>query len=134
MKNYISSSNNQKKIINKCNSYISNKKNMLFDNTQKFLNKDIEDVTKINIINKNVPNFIEQKNNNNKENTKARPPKLLYLDKRINKIKNKMINSEYISNIHQTEIKNNIKIERTIFFLLLKITILKMKTKKIDLI
>jgi hypothetical protein len=29
MKNYISSSNNQKKLINKCNSYISNKKNML---------------------------------------------------------------------------------------------------------
>ena len=130
MKNYISSSNNQKKIINKCNSYISNKKNMLFDNTQKFLNKDIEDVAKINIINKNVPNFIEQKNNNNKENTKARPPKLLYLDKRINKIKNKMINSEYNSNIHQTKIKNNIKIERTIFFSFIKNNNIKNENEK----
>ena len=130
MKNYISSSNNQKKIINKCNSYISNKKNMLFDNTQKFLNKDIEDVAKINIINKNVPNFIEQKNNNNKENTKARPPKLLYLDKRINKIKNKMINSEYNNNIHQTEIKNNIKIERTIFFSFIKNNNIKNENEK----
>ena len=130
MKNYISSSNNQKKIINKCNSYMSNKKNMLFDNTQKFLNKDIEDVAKINIINKNVPNFIEQKNNNNKENTKARPPKLLYLDKRINKIKNKMINSEYNNNIHQTEIKNNIKIERTIFFSFIKNNNIKNENEK----
>ena len=103
---------------------------MLFDNTQKYLNKDIEDKAKLNSINKNVPNFIEQKNNNNKENTKARPPKLLYLDKRINKIKNKMINSEYNNNIHQTEIKNNIKIERTIFFSFIKNNNIKNENEK----
>ena len=48
MNNYISSSNNQKKIINKCNSYISNKKTINLDNTQKIMNKDIDIGTKIN--------------------------------------------------------------------------------------
>jgi len=133
MKNYISSSNNQKKTINKCNSYISNKKNMLFDNSQKFSNKDIEEDIKINNINKNLSKFIEQKNNNIKEKSQTRQPKLLYLDKRINKIKNKMINNEYNNNIHQTEIKNNIKIERAIFFSFIKNKNIKKENEKDDL-
>ena len=130
MKNYISSSNNQKKLINKCNSYISNKKNMLLDNTQKFLNKEIEFKTKIDNIDKNQSNFIDSKNINNKGKSKTRQPKSLYLDKRINKIKNKMINNEYNNNINQTEIKNNIKIERTIFFSFIKKNDIKKENEK----
>ena len=130
MKNYISSSNNQKKLINKCNSYISNKKNMLLDNTQKFLNKEIEVKTKIDNIDKNQSNFIDSKNINNKGKSKTRQPKSLYLDKRINKIKNKMINNEYNNNINQTEIKNNIKIERNIFFYFIKKNDIKKENEK----
>jgi hypothetical protein len=129
MKNYISSSNNQKKLINKCNSYISNKKNMLLDNTQKFLNKEMEVKTKIDNIDKNQSNFIDSKNIN-KEKIKTRQPKSLYLDKRINKIKNKMINNEYNNNINQSEIKNNIKIERTIFFSFIKKNDIKKENEK----
>ena len=122
MNNYISSSNNQKKIINKCNSYISNKKTINLDNTQKIMNKDIDIGTKINNNIKQTKIF-ESKDINNKEKNKSRQPKLLYLDKRINKIKNKMINNEYISNINQTEInliKNNLQTERIIFFSFIK--------------
>ena len=122
MNNYISSSNNQKKIINKCNSYISNKKTINLDNTQKIMNKDIDIGTKINNNIKQTKIF-ESKDINNKEKNKSRQPKLLYLDKRINKIKNKMINNEYNNNINQTEInliKNNLQIERIIFFSFIK--------------
>ena len=122
MNNYISSSNNQKKIINKCNSYISNKKTINLDNTQKIMNKDIDIGTKINN-NIKQTKILESKDINNKEKNKSRQPKLLYLDKRINKIKNKMINNEYISNINQTEInliKNNLQTERIIFFSFIK--------------
>ena len=122
MNNYISSSNNQKKIINKCNSYISNKKTINLDNTQKIMNKDIDIGTKINNNIKQTKIF-ESKDIYNKEKNKSRQPKLLYLDKRINKIKNKMINNEYISNINQTEInliKNNLQTERIIFFSFIK--------------
>ena len=122
MNNYISSSNNQKKIINKCNSYISNKKTINLDNTQKIMNKDIDIGTKINNNIKQTKIF-ESKDINNKEKNKSRQPKLLYLDKRINKIKNKMINNEYNNNINQTEInliKNNLQTERIIFFSFIK--------------
>ena len=122
MNNYISSSNNQKKIINKCNSYISNKKTINLDNTQKIMNKDIDIGTKINNNIKQTKIF-ESKDIYNKEKNKSRQPKLLYLDKRINKIKNKMINNEYNNNINQTEInliKNNLQTERIIFFSFIK--------------
>ena len=122
MNNYISSSNNQKKIINKCNSYISNKKTINLDNTQKIMNKDKDIGTKINNNIKQTKIF-ESKDINNKEKNKSRQPKLLYLDKRINKIKNKMINNEYNNNINQTEInliKNNLQTERIIFFSFIK--------------
>ena len=122
MNNYISSSNNQKKIINKCNSYISNKKTINLDNTQKIMNKDIDIGTKINN-NIKQTKILESKDINNKEKNKSRQPKLLYLDKRINKIKNKMINNEYNNNINQTEInliKNNLQTERIIFFSFIK--------------
>ena len=122
MNNYISSSNNQKKIINKCNSYISNKKTINLDNTQKIMNKDIDIGTKINN-NIKKTKILESKDINNKEKNKSRQPKLLYLDKRINKIKNKMINNEYNNNINQTEInliKNNLQTERIIFFSFIK--------------
>ena len=87
MNNYISSSNNQKKIINKCNSYISNKKTINLDNTQKIMNKDIDIGTKINN-NIKQTKILESKDINNKEKNKSRQPKLLYLDKRITKIIN----------------------------------------------
>ena len=122
MNNYISSSNNQKKIINKCNSYISNKKTINLDNTQKIMNKDIDIGTKINN-NIKQTKILESNDINNKEKNKSRQPKLLYLDKRINKIKNKMINNEYNNNINQTEInliKNNLQTERIIFFSFIK--------------
>ena len=111
MENYISSSNKQKEVINKCNSYISNKNISLF-------NVDIgNDIEKIE---KNYKKIFVSKNVNNKNKLNSDHPKLLYLDRRINKIKNKMIIKDYNNNINHTEIKNNITIEKTISFSFIK--------------
>ena len=117
IKNYISSLNNKKEVINKCNSYISNKKNnSTFGDTQKYINKMLDIENEFNKINKNFTKVFSSKENNSKEKIKRKNSKLLYLDKRINKIKNKMFNNEYNNNINQTEIKNNIKAEKIISF------------------
>ena len=114
MKNYVSSSNNQKVVIGKCNSYISHKNISIFNNTQKFINNDNE----INKINKKSTKVYISNNNNNEENNNKRPQSL-YLDKRINKIKNKMVNDEYINDL-KTEIKNDMNIYKNISFSFIK--------------
>ena len=120
MENYISSSNKQKEVINKCNSYISNKNISLFNNTQKFLEKNVDIGNDIEKIEKNYKKIFVSKNVNNKNKLNSDHPKLLYLDRRINKIKNKMIIKDYNNNINHTEIKNNITMEKTISFSFIK--------------
>jgi len=120
MENYISSSNKQKEVINKCNSYISNKNISLFNNTQKFVEKNVDIGNDIEKIEKNYKKIFVSKNVNNKNKLNSDHPKLLYLDRRINKIKNKMIIKDYNNNINHTEIKNNITIEKTISFSFIK--------------
>ena len=120
MENYISSSNKQKEVINKCNSYISNKNISLFNNTQKFVEKNVDIGNDIEKIEKNYKKIFVSKNINNKNKLNSDHPKLLYLDRRINKIKNKMIIKDYNNNINHTEIKNNITIEKTISFSFIK--------------
>ena len=117
IKNYISALNNKKEVINKCNSYISNKKNnSMFGDTQKNMYKMLDIGNEINKINKHFTKVFPSKENNSKEKIKRKNSKLLYLDKRINKIKNKMFNNEYNNNLNKTEIKNNIKAEKIISF------------------
>ena len=120
MENYISSSNKQKEVINKCNSYISKKNISLFNNTQKFVEKNVDIGNDIEKIEKNYKKIFVSKNVNNKNKLNSDHPKLLYLDRRINKIKNKMIIKDYNNNINHTEIKNNITIEKTISFSFIK--------------
>ena len=120
MENYISSSNKQKEVINNCNSYISNKNISLFNDTQKFAEKDVDIGNDIEKIEKNYKKILVSKNVNNKDKLNSDHPKLLYLDRRINKIKNKMIIKDYNNNINHTEIKNNITIEKTISFSFIK--------------
>lgn len=120
MENYIYSSNKQKEVINKCNSYISNKNISLFNNTQKFVEKNVDIGNDIEKIEKNYKKIFVSKNVNNKNKLNSDHPKLLYLDRRINKIKNKMIIKDYNNNINHTEIKNNITIEKTISFSFIK--------------
>ena len=120
MENYISSSNKQKEVINKCNSYISNKNISLFNDTQKFVEKNVDIGNDIEKIEKNYKKIFVSKNVNNKNKLNSDHPKLLYLDRRINKIKNKMIIKDYNNNINHTEIKNNITIEKTISFSFIK--------------
>ena len=120
MANYISSSNKQKAVINKCNSYISNKNISLFNDTQKFVQKELDIGHNIENIEKNYKKIFVSKNENNKDILNSNHPKLLYLDKRINKIKNKMIIKDYNNNINHTEIKNNIIIEKIISFSFIK--------------
>ena len=120
MENYISSSNKQKEVINKCNSYISNKNISLFNDTQKFVEKNVDIGNDIEKIQKNYKKIFVSKNVNNKNKLNSDHPKLLYLDRRINKIKNKMIIKDYNNNINHTEIKNNITIEKTISFSFIK--------------
>ena len=125
MKNYLNSSNNQKVTINKCNSYISNKNISLFNDTQKLIQKDIDLDKNIEKINKNSSKILVKKNANSIEKVNSNHPKLLYLDKRINEIKNKMIIKDYNNNINYTEIKNNIIIEKNISFSIINIKINK---------
>ena len=120
MENYISSSNKQKEVINKCNSYISNKNISLFNDTQKFVEKNVDIGNDIEKIEKNYKKIFVSKNVNNKNKLNSDHPKLLYLDRRINKIKNKMIIKDYNNSINHTEIKNNITIEKTISFSFIK--------------
>lgn len=120
MENYISSSNKQKEVINKCNSYISKKNISLFNNTQKFVEKNVDIGNDIEKIEKNYKKIFVSKNVNNKNKLNSDHPKLLYLNRRINKIKNKMIIKDYNNNINHTEIKNNITIEKTISFSFIK--------------
>ena len=120
MENYISSSNKQKEVINKCNSYMSNKNISLFNDTQKFVEKNVDIGNDIEKIEKNYKKIFVSKNVNNKNKLNSDHPKLLYLDRRINKIKNKMIIKDYNNNINHTEIKNNITIEKTISFSFIK--------------
>ena len=120
MANYISSSNKQKDVINKCNSYISNKNISLFNDTQKLVQKELDIGNNIENIEKNYKKILVSKNENNKDILNSNHPKLLYLDKRINKIKNKMIIKDYNNNINHTEIKNNIIIEKIISFSFIK--------------
>ena len=120
IENYLSSSNNQKAPINKCNSYISKKDIPLFNNTQKLSNEDISVEDDIEIINKNFTRDLVKINTNSKGKNYSKHPKLLYLDKRINKIKNKLIKNEFNNNINHTEIKNYLKIEKNISFSFIK--------------
>ena len=109
-----------KKIINKCNSFIFDKNKNPFNKTQSFIKNEN---------NKSVNKIIKIKSNhsNNKyQNDTAciinKQPKLLYLDKRINKIRKKMINQikkENIINNSNCEIKY-IKIEKNISFSFIK--------------
>ena len=114
MKNYISHPNNQKASINKCNSYISKKHNSLFNNTQKFNKNDFDSDNDIDNINKHYIKISQ--NVNSKVKVRNKQKNLLYLDNRINKIKNKMIINDYNNIINHTEIKHNIQIEKIISF------------------
>lgn len=114
MKNYISHPNKQKASINKCNSYISKKHNSLFNNTQKFNKNDFDSDNDIDNINKHYIKISQ--NVNSKVKVRNKEKNLLYLDNRINKIKNKMINNDYNNIMNQTEIKHNIQIEKIISF------------------
>ena len=130
IKNYISSLNNKKEVINKCNSYISNKKNnSMFGDTQKNMYKMLDIGNEINKINKHFTKVFPSKESNSKEKIKRKNSNLLYLDKRINKIKNKMFNNEYNNNLNKTEIKNNIKAEKIISFSIINKFINKSKEK-----
>ena len=107
--NYISNLDKSKSNINKCNSYISSKNISIFDKNNTFINRDLEignkdESGKINN-NKNTK-VSTYKNNHDPEKVNKKNHKLLYLDKRINQIKNKMINKKYNNDINQTEIKN----------------------------
>ena len=118
MKNYITSSNNQKSIIEKSNSYITKKSSSFLDNTQKLNNKGIDidnDIEKIDI---NYTKVFVNKKMNSKEKQNNEHPKLLYLDRRINKIKNQIINKNFNNN--NKNIKKNIIIEKTISFSFIK--------------
>ena len=125
MKNYITSSNNQKSIIEKSNSYITKKSSSFLDNTQKLNNKGIDidnDIEKIDI---NYTKVFVNKKMNSKEKQNNEHPKLLYLDRRINKIKNQIINKNFNNN--NKNIKKNIIIEKTISF-----SFIKDKIKKVN--
>ena len=120
MKEYISHSKNNK-IINRSNSFINDKNNNPFSKTQSFVkNENNKSVYKIIKIRNN------QLNANNQNNTTSninKQPKLLYLDKRINKIRKKMINKikkESDINNSNKEI-NEIKIENNISFTIINI-------------
>ena len=119
MKEYNSISKNNKK-INKCNSFINDKNNNPFSKTQSFIkNENIKSVNKIIKIRNNQ---VIAKNQNNTTSNINKQPKLLYLDKRINKIRKKMINQikkENDINNSNKEI-NEIKIENNISFTIIK--------------
>ena len=124
IKNYISSLNNSKPDNNKCNSYISKKNISIFNNTNKVLNNELELVNNIEIgqINKNNTKESISKSNQSKERVNKKNQKLLYLDRRINQIKNKMNNKN--NDIKHTEIKN-MTMEKIISFSFIKNNIKK---------
>ena len=88
----------------------------MFGDTQKNMYKMLDIGNEINKINKHFTKVFPSKESNSKEKIKRKNSKLLYLDKRINEIKNKMFNNEYNNNLNKTEIKNNIKAEKIISF------------------
>ena len=109
-----------KNVINKSNSFINNKNYFPFNKTQNFMmeerNKEKNKINKILEINNSKPHSKEKCFTIN--NSSINKPKLLYLDKRINKIKKKMINkmkSENNINDSNNEIKN-LKLENNISF------------------
>lgn len=120
MREYNSISKNNK-IINRCNSFINDKNNKPFSKTQSFIkNENIKSVNKIIKIRNNQ---VISKNQNNTTSNINKQPKLLYLDKRINKIRKKMINQinkENDINNSNKEI-NEIKIENNISFTIINI-------------
>ena len=120
MREYNSISKNNK-IINRCNSFINDKNNKPFSKTQSFIkNENIKSVNKIIKIRNNQ---VISKNQNNTSSNINKQPKLLYLDKRINKIRKKMINQinkENDINNSNKEI-NEIKIENNISFTIINI-------------
>ena len=88
----------------------------MLGNTQNYMIEMLDIGNEFNNINKNFTKVFSSKEKNRKEKIRRKNSKLLYLDKRINKIKNKMFNNKYINNINKTEIKNNIKVEKIISF------------------
>ena len=134
IKDYINASQKQNNIpkrnsINKSNSYICNKSISPNNRTQSFIiDEKSKEKNKIIITRNNNTQIKIQNNTTNNINNKA---KILYLDKRINKIKKKMINQIKKENIinnysneniiynNNNEIKN-IKIEKNISFSFIK--------------
>jgi hypothetical protein len=106
IKNYISSLNNKKGVINKCNSYISNKKNnAMLGNTQNYMINKIKNKMFNNKYNNNI-NKTEIKNNIKVEKIIS----FSIINKYINKSKEKNeFNLNIINKI--TKIQNNIILE-----------------------
>ena len=114
---YNSTNNHNKKDINKYNNFIN--KNSSINKTQSFI-KQGRDKEKNNLVilrNNQSSNKFQNHSLNNQQ------PKLLYLDKRINKIKRKLINEikkeENNSNCNGNELYN-MKIENNISFSYIK--------------
>ena len=116
-------SKQNKQVINKSNSFMSKKNYFPFNKNQSFIidekNKEKNKINKILETNNSKPNSKEKIDTIN--NNKSNQPKL-YLDKRINKIKIKMINkmkNENNINDSNNDIKN-IKLENNISFSYIK--------------
>lgn len=140
LKEYISASNNQNKNskIKSCNNSISNKNISPFnDKNQNFILDEKKEKINYNKYLKFRNNNSYIKNQNYTTNNINEHLKLLYLDKRINKIRTKMINQMKKENIMICSNKeiNNIKISKNISFSFIqKINIKQNELSKKELI